>query len=171
MNAIPSIPAGFFHYSFLDGSLVGSEYPAVLGNPKRVIAPMVASGIRALLTLTPSFQDFHEPAIAQFHIPIEEMPSRQQIADAIAIIDRHLNSGQGIWVHCQHGIDRTGCVIGSYLATIGQPADRVIAELYAKFPERRRNARMIALWEPYEKMIRSFAKPPSAGTPASPSAH
>lgn len=157
-DAADGIPARFFHYSFLDGVLIGSEHPANLGKASRIIAPFVAIGVRTILTLTPGFQDFHEAAIQQFHVPIQDMPSPSQIAEAIEIIDVSCAAGQRVWVHCQHGIDRTGCVIGSYLASIGEPADRVIVELYARFPERRRHPRMIELWKPYEAMIRSFAK-------------
>lgn len=157
MSALAAISSRFFHYSFLDGALIGSEHPANLGKAARIIEPFIAAGVHAILTLTPGFQDFHTPALQQFHVPIRDMPAREQIVEAVTIVQQQLTRGRSMWVHCQHGIDRTGCVIGSYLASIGQPPDGVIRELYGKFPERRRHPRMIELWKPYEAMIRSFA--------------
>jgi protein-tyrosine phosphatase len=157
MGDVSAISSRFFHYSFLDGTLIGSEHPANLGKPQRMIEPFIAAGVRAILTLTPAFQDFHTPSLKQFHVPIRDMPAREQIVEAVATVREQLAQGRSIWVHCQHGIDRTGCVIGSYLASIGQPPDDVIRELYAKFPERRQQRQMIELWKPYEAMIRSFA--------------
>jgi hypothetical protein len=147
----------FYHYTFLDNSLIGSEHPAIFGNARPILDHFVGKlGIRALITLTPGFQDFRYPNLTQYHIPIHDMPSVDQVSQAIEVIRQHHSRKEPVWVHCQHGLDRTGCVIGSYLASLGQPPGEVIAELYGKFPERRRNSRMIALWEPYEAMIRSF---------------
>jgi hypothetical protein len=108
---------------------------------------------KTILTLTPSHQDLRFPGLVQHPIPIRDMPSVEQVGQAVEIIRQHLSRNEPIH---QHGLDRTGCAIGSYLASIGQRPDDVIAELYEKFPERRWNARMIALWSPYEKIIRSF---------------
>ena len=157
MAALPMVDR-FFHYTFLNQALLGSEHPAVFGRATPIIEHFVKSlGVRAILTLTPGFQDFRFPGLVQHHVPIRDMPSRKQVAEAVEIVGAHLRLAEPMWVHCQHGLDRTGCVIGSY-ASIGQSPDEVVAELYGKFPERRRTALMIKLWKPYKEMIRSFAK-------------
>jgi len=157
----------FYHYSFLNGCLIGSEHPASLGWPKQVVEHFVAArGVRALITLTEEFQSYGVPGLQQHHVPIAGTPTRQEVEPAVALIREHLSRDERVWVHCQHGIDRTGCVIGCYLASAGQPPERVVTELFERFPERRRHPLYVELWRPYAELIRSFWRPPVA-TPAS----
>jgi len=154
----------FYHYDFLDGRLMGSEHPCSLGRPKQLIEHFLRTqGVRALITLTTDFIDYGVPELRQYHVPIANMPSRGQVRQAVTLIHQRLAQNEGVWVHCQQGIDRTGCVIGCYLTATGSDPGRVIAELLQKFPERRRTPRMVELWQPYADMIRSFWAPRGSG--------
>lgn len=154
------MPDGFFHYSFLDGRLIGSEYPGAVGPALVQITRMMAGrGSTALLTLTPRFARYPVPGLVQYHLPLPSPPSHSQVADAVEVVRGHLAAGDRVWVHCQHGLDRTGCVIGAYLCQSGVGADEVIAMLLARFPPRRRHPRMLEFWRPFEELIRSFGDP------------
>ena len=145
----------FFHYKLLDGKLIGSEHP--LTQPRRLIESFIQDNqIAAGITLTT--RPWRPPtALAEhFHLPCENVPPREVIERAMAIIGERVARGEAVWVHCQQGIDRTGCVIGCYLASGGMPVDEVIDELLARFPSRRRERRILELWKPYGEMIEQF---------------
>jgi atypical dual specificity phosphatase len=149
---------GFFHYSFLGGRLMGSEHPAVLGRPRPLVEHFVRErGVRTLLTLTVPFVDYRVAGLVQHHVPIVGVPTPEAAARAVACIAEGLAAGGAVWVHCQQGLDRTGCVLGCYLVSAGEPPEQVIAEVLARFPERRRHPAFLQLWEPYAVVIRSFA--------------
>lgn len=148
----------FYHYTFLDGRLVGSEHPDLPGRPVQIAEHLVREfGVRTRVVLTPAFHPFGIANLAEHHVPMGDNLARSDVARAVDLVRTALAAGGAAWVHCQHGVDRTGCVIGSYLASAGHPPEAVIAELFRRFPERRRNPRMVELWRPYADMIRSFA--------------
>ena len=149
----------FFHNTFLDGRLIGSEAPGALGSPElRVRSMMAGRTPLTLLTLTPRTRAYALAGLTQFHVPLEGLPTRDQVAEAVQIVRERLALGDCVWVHCQHGWDRTGVVIGGYLVQSGEEADQVIAMLMDRFPPARRHPRMRELWRPYEELIRSFAR-------------
>ncbi len=148
----------FYQYRFLGGRLIGSENPELPGNPQQIAERMVGQcGVRTIISLTPAQPRLVVPELRQLHLPIKGTPDRSEIEQAVEMVTDGLMIG-GVWVHCQQGIDRTGCVIGSYLASTGVPADDAIARVYSCFPARRQHPRMIELWEPYRRLIRSFSK-------------
>jgi len=161
----------FFHYSFLDGRVIGSENPSALGRLRETLDYFVGErGARALIALTEDCMDYGVPALAQYHVPIRGVPTREQVERAHGAIRRHLEQGDVVWVHCQQGVDRTGSVIGCYLVWLGQPAENVIAALFRMFPEHRRAPFWVDMWQPYMELIRSFERPArdAGATPARP---
>ena len=137
---------GRTHFNFFDmvfGRRINFKHP-------------LQHGVRALVTLCEDFLDYGVPGLAQYHVPILRRPMRGQVERTLGIIGDHLAAGEAVWVHCMHGLDRTGCVIGSYLASSGQPPDEVLAGLLDRFPARRRQAPYIEAWRPYADIIRSF---------------
>jgi hypothetical protein len=149
----------FFHYAFLQGRLIGSEHPDAHGRPSACVDRVLAGRTPAtLLTLTRlPLADLRISGVSQRHIPIGDSPTRDQIAEAVRIVAERLDAGNSVWVHCQRGIDRTACVIGSYLVSTGTAADKVIAELFDRFPPSFASPRMRELWETNAQIIRSFA--------------
>lgn len=151
---------GFFHYSFLEGRLIGSEHPDARGRaPERILSMLPDPPAATLLTLTrQNVPDFRIVGLMQRHLPMGDTPTRDQIAEAVEIVRSRLSAGERVWVHCQRGIDRTASVIGSYLVCTGAKPDEVIRQLFDRFPRSFQSPRMRELWEPNEEMIRSFAQ-------------
>ena len=81
---------------------------------------------------------------------------RSQIDCCIAIISESLRQNKPILVHCSRGIDRTGCIIGSYLCYEGMPFDKVKTFLLSCFPEYRKSEKYLELYEPYFAIIKSY---------------
>ena len=151
---------GFFHYTFLDGRLIGSEHPTARGSAQQRVSEMISGGgTAAMLTLAGGFHQYHLSDLIQYHLPMPEIPTRDQVAHAVGVVRKHLYSGDRVWVHCKQGLDRTGAVIGGYLCQSGLEPDQVIAMLLKRFPSRRRHPAMLELWQPFEQLIRSFAQP------------
>lgn len=150
-------PDRFYHYSFLNGTLIGSEHPDSARRPRAVVEHFIRErGVRTLLTLRPACRSLETAELRHCRLPMKGMPTRREAEAAVAVIRDNLPRG-AVWVHCQQGIDRTGCVIGCYRVSAGEGAEAVIEDLYRVFPERRRQPRAMELWEPYAEMIRSFA--------------
>jgi hypothetical protein len=146
------------HYELMDGRLIGSEYPGAVGGPDRVVQELMADGQRtAMITLTPAFRQYRCPRLTQIHCPLANLPDRSRIEAVVAMVHQHLARGDRVWVHCQRGIDRTGCVIGSYLVCAGRSPDEVIELLVRQFPAAWQSPRMLQLWRPSADLIRSFA--------------
>jgi hypothetical protein len=154
-----TLPSGFYHFSFLDGRLIGSEHPAALGHSRQIVEYFAQRrGVRVLITLTTDFERFGIPELRQYHVPITAIPSHEQVEQAVAVIGQHLAIAEPVWVNCQQGLDRTGCIIGCYLTTLGQSADTVIEAVHSKFPPRRLHPRFVQLWQPYADVIRAFSR-------------
>ena len=145
----------FFSYELLEGRLIGSEHPAACGTPSVRIAQRV-NETTALLTLTRQFTRYEVPGLVQHHVPMGDVPERWQVAEAVGLVESHLNRGERAWVHCQKGLDRTGCVIGAVLVRTGLHPDKAIAMLLEHFPSQRRTPHMLALWRPFADLIRTF---------------
>lgn len=163
---LPPLYDDFFYYALLDGRLIGSEHPGALGHPRGIAAYFVAEhGVRALITLTEDFLDYGIPDLAQYHVPILRQAMRAQVERAVGLIGDHLAKDEAVWVHCMHGLDRTGCVLGCYLASMGQAPEQVIAGLLDRFPPRRREGPYVELWQRYADIIRSFVPPAPPAPP------
>ena len=80
-----------------------------------------------------------------------------QMAEALAAIDRVVDSGGTVYVHCMRGIGRTGLVVGCYLVRRGMTGEEAINEIrnlrkgllssWAKSPETDAQRRMVLEWE------------------------
>ena len=149
----------FFYYSFLDGMIIGSEDPSVFGNGCDTAKELCCRySIKHMVTLTPEYEDFEIKGLKRYHIPMYDIPSRQDMQQLLKIMDNALSRNEAIWVHCKQGIDRTGCVIGAYLAHKGLNPEEVIEELLAKFKKRLSHPRIETLWKDKIDFIRSYAK-------------
>ena len=87
----------FFHYAFLGGRLIGSENPAITGSPQQVIASILADGLpTVMLTLTEAFRSYPLPGLSQFHLPITDLPTTDQVRLAIHLIHEHLTDRKSV---------------------------------------------------------------------------
>jgi protein-tyrosine phosphatase len=149
----------FFYYSFLDGMLIGSEDPSIFGNGRDAAKDLCCRySIKHMITLTPEFNAFEIKGLTRYHVPMYDIPSRQDIERLIIIMERALSYNEAVWVHCKQGIDRTGCVIGAYLAYKGLDPEEVIGELLNKFKKRLSHPKLETLWKDKIDFIRSYAK-------------
>lgn len=103
------------------------------------LAWLRAQGIGAVLSLTE--EPLEAAAIARhgfdvLHIPVEDLtpPSPEQLAEALAFIDRQRSTDRAVVVHCLAGQGRTGTVLAAYLIRTGLAPDRAITELRAVCP-------------------------------------
>ena len=91
---------GFFHYSFVDGRLMGSEHPDARGNAReRILSVLPAPRTAALLTLTRQpLPNYNIVGLTQHHLPMGDVPTRPQIAEAVKLVESHLVEGDRVWV-------------------------------------------------------------------------
>ena len=149
----------FFYYTFLDNMLIGSENPNVFGNAYDVVKEFRQRfKIKHMITLTGEYDEFEIVGLTRHHIPMSDMPTKQSIEEVFDIIDDALPYQEPVWLHCQAGIDRTGCSIGAYLVRSGYDPEEVIAGLLEKFRYRINHTHINELWKDKIDFIRLYSK-------------
>jgi atypical dual specificity phosphatase len=93
-----------------------------------------AQGVQVLISLTEERlrRDWVNAAgLLALHVPIEDMeaPTQEQLDRCVSAINKALDQGMGVAVHCGAGLGRTGTVLAAYLVSKGQPADNAIARV------------------------------------------
>jgi protein-tyrosine phosphatase len=155
----------------LNGNLIGSEHPENLRREpsekldvtQRIARRLVESHrVRTVLNLTEHPWSYGLSELRVVHLPMSDRDiratSHETLTLATRVIDEAITAGQAAWVHCQGGIDRTGCVVACHLVSSGQTLDTAIAAVKECWPERRRNnSHSHELWEPVAERIREYA--------------
>lgn len=128
-------------YWLIPRVLAGSRRPGGRNGNEldRDLAWLRAQGIGAILSLTETPLDAAALAAHGFeslHLPVVDFtpPRPEQLATALAFIDRQAAADRPVVVHCLAGQGRTGCVLAAYLIRSGHSADRAIAELRVVCP-------------------------------------
>jgi hypothetical protein len=161
----------WYYYELLNGALIGSEHPENLRTGPaekleitRTIAERLVStrAVRTVLNLTEREWTYAADGLAVVHLPMSDRyihdTAHETLERAVRCIHEDISVGRAVWVHCQGGIDRTGCVVGCYLVATGQDADGAIAAVKDHWPERRkRNPVSHESWEPVAARIRAYA--------------
>lgn len=92
-------------------------------------------------------------------VPVKDQTTAtgEQMAEALDAIDRVLDSGGTVYVHCMRGIGRTGLVVGCYLVRRGMTGEQALDEIrnlrkgilnsWASSPETDAQRRMVLEWE------------------------
>ena len=105
------------------------------------LARLHDEGISAILNLCGEFCDLHDierdHGFEVHHLPIpdEEAPDMTALEQALSWLDEAIYLGKKVYIHCRHGIGRTGTVLNAYLLRRGlgyKMADRVLAKLRSK---------------------------------------
>jgi Fe-S-cluster containining protein len=84
-----------------------------------------AQGITAILNLCAEFCDLHEIQAKEgfevYYLPIadEKAPPLPELEKALAWLDEAIYLGKKAFIHCRHGIGRTGTVLNAYLLRRG----------------------------------------------------
>lgn len=84
-----------------------------------------AQGVRAILNLCAEFTDLHEIERAHgfevYHLPVEDeqAPDVAELEKALDWLDEAIYLGRKAYIHCRHGIGRTGTVLNAYILRRG----------------------------------------------------
>jgi protein-tyrosine phosphatase len=84
-----------------------------------------SEGIDAIMNLCAEYCDLHSieshKGFEVYYLPIqdEEAPKLKALEDALAWLDEAIYLGKKVYVHCRHGIGRTGTIISAYLLRRG----------------------------------------------------
>ncbi len=145
--SIPELPrltdfAGVRNFGWtLEGILARGEQPPLA---PATFDALKAAGIGAVLSL----RDYREPpgyhiedewalvrraGLAFAHVPCTDLaaPSPDALADALRQLDRLVDGGRAVLVHCLAGVGRTGTVTGAWMVSRGWPGDWAAAAYFA----------------------------------------
>ena len=138
---------------------------------RRKIRSLIEAGTTLFLDLTedgdlPPYEDLLQEEAQKLGAPVEylrvpvqdqETATKQQMVEALDAIDRVVDSGGTVYVHCMRGIGRTGMVVGCYLARHGMTGQEALDEIrvlrkgilnaWAGSPETEEQKRMVLEWE------------------------
>ena len=89
----------------------------------RAIITLTESSVTSQRTITPALLD--DLGITNFHLPIEDYlnPTNEQVAEAVAFIDRMQAENKPTLIHCYAGQGRTGTMLHAYYLTKGWSLD------------------------------------------------
>ncbi len=130
----PTLPSHFRW--ILPGRLAGMGKPGLLGDADEDLAALSDSGITLLVTLTEEplpAEMLRAHGLASRHLAIRDMrvPALGAAASLSAHIERTMEGGGGVAVHCHAGLGRTGTILGCVLVWLGRSPEQAVAEIRA----------------------------------------
>ncbi|MBA4358284.1 MAG: phosphatase, partial [Desulfovibrio sp.] len=84
-----------------------------------------SQGVQGILNLCAEFTDLHNIETGHgfevYHLPIEdeEAPDLAEMEKALDWLDEAIYLGKKVFIHCRHGIGRTGTVLNAYILRRG----------------------------------------------------
>jgi atypical dual specificity phosphatase len=151
-------------YWLIEGALAGCRQPGLrwrrgLAEPTantvgEDLLALGALGIGALVSLTEDalpLGALERAGLIGAHLPVPDFtaPSPDQLAAALAFIDRHLAEGMAVAVHCRAGQGRTGTVLAAYLIRDGREAGEAIQAVRAVCPGAIESRQQVAALQAY----------------------
>lgn len=130
-------PRGF--YWLLPGQLAGMPLPGLVAALSHDLTALQRCGITQLLSLSQHPPDAHALANAglkSMHLggSNKEVPSPAQLRMLVRAMERWIDRGQAVAVHCLSGNSRTGVVLAAYLMHRGADIDQAEALVKAANP-------------------------------------
>ena len=162
-------------YWVVPGKLLAGEYPRTEYRAESImrLKAMVSAGISRFIDLTTPDDPLepYEDLLMEvskgsarrfsFGIPDVSVPrSHRFMKDILDTIDREMDSGHGVYVHCWGGVGRTGTVIGCWLKRHGR---HDLAELWQTCPKSRKHPDSPETPE-QRSFIESWTEPERVGT-------
>ncbi len=133
----PVLPSHFRW--ILPDRLSGMGKPGLLRDADEDLAAISAAGVTMLVTLTmdplPSAM-LRAHGIASRHLPVRDMgvPALGKVASLCGHLERFMEGGGVVSMHCRAGIGRTGTLLAAMLCWLGRGAEEAITEVRKKQP-------------------------------------
>ena len=136
-------------YWVVSGKLLAGEYPRDFDDAtsRGKVASLTDAGVNVFIDLTEDGELFSygqwrgDATHSRFPIKDRSIPqSAAQTVEILDAIDRHIDAGRMVYVHCWGGVGRTGTIIGCWLARhgyVGQAALDRLNELWQQCPKSR----------------------------------
>ena len=133
------------HHSYwvLDSKLLAGEYPRDKedsSSPSKIDA-LIQAGVSAFIDLTEEkelkpysnlLDTYKSRSITHERFPIHDgsVPvSKETVESILDAIDKHIDQGRLVYVHCLGGIGRTGVIVGCWLSRHGFPGESALVKL------------------------------------------
>lgn len=150
----------FFHYSLLDGILIGSESPMNHGKPIEVTGEVISRfSIKTVFVLEERLPGIFDHDVEVRHYPLSSKrpPTFDEVNPlANEVLSQHQRK-KSCWIFCNRGCDRTGCVLASSLALFWNDPEKAKKAVYEKLPTVRQSEEMRSLWRPYAEIVREIS--------------
>lgn len=133
-------------YWVVPGKFLAGEYPASYyfeEETNRKLNSLLLAGITCFIDLTqpqdvmPYTDTLFELAgwqdieLVYSNYPIKDFttPDEEQINTVLDVIDGALDANQGVYLHCQAGLGRTGVIVGCYLVRHGLSGEQALEKI------------------------------------------
>ena len=159
-------------YWVVPGRFLAGEYPGSTDQAaaRAKVSAFVRVGVTTFVDLTEEgeldpYAPFLHPGVSHHRFPIRDYSvphSRLQVTEALDLVDRRLEEGGIVYLHCWGGIGRTGLMVGCWLARHGHKGKAALQRLrelwrqcpksaWQRSPEAPQQEAYILAWEEAER--------------------